>query len=60
MVDIPVDRDGRKGEDEGQYSVLDTGSLVCFEDGKVIGLVFETFGSIFAPMYSVRFASAAD
>lgn len=56
---VPVDSTGRRGEREGEYSVLDTGSLLCFEDGKVLGLVFETFGSIHNPMYSIRFASAA-
>ncbi|KAJ1018890.1 hypothetical protein NDA16_004693 [Ustilago loliicola] len=56
---VPVDSTGRRGELEGEYSVLDTGSLLCFEDGKVLGLIFETFGSIHNPMYSIRFASAA-
>ncbi|CDR88490.1 related to NAF1-nuclear assembly factor [Sporisorium scitamineum] len=56
---VPVDSTGRQGERQGEYSVLDTGSLLCFEDGKVLGLVFETFGSIHNPMYSIRFASAA-
>ena len=56
---VPVDSTGRQGEREGEYSVLDTGSLLCFEDGKVLGLVFETFGSIHNPMYSIRFAAAA-
>ncbi|KAJ1600220.1 hypothetical protein NDA14_003990 [Ustilago hordei] len=56
---VPVDSTGRRGEREGEYSVLDTGSLLCFEDGKVLGFVFETFGSIHNPMYSIRFASAA-
>lgn len=55
---IPIDSTGRQGERQGEYSVLDTGSLLCFEDGKVLGLVFETFGSIHNPMYSIRFASA--
>uniref|UniRef100_V5EPX4 H/ACA ribonucleoprotein complex non-core subunit NAF1 n=1 Tax=Kalmanozyma brasiliensis (strain GHG001) TaxID=1365824 RepID=V5EPX4_KALBG len=56
---VPIDSTGRQGERQGEYSVLDTGSLLCFEDGKVLGLVFETFGSIHNPMYSIRFASAA-
>ncbi|SJX63514.1 related to NAF1-nuclear assembly factor [Sporisorium reilianum f. sp. reilianum] len=56
---VPVDSTGRQGERQEEYSVLDTGSLLCFEDGKVLGLVFETFGSIHNPMYSIRFASAA-
>lgn len=56
---LPIDSTGRRGEDEGEYSVVDTGSLLCFQDGKVLGFVFETFGSIHSPMYSVRFASAS-
>ncbi|KAJ9479737.1 H/ACA ribonucleoprotein complex non-core subunit NAF1 [Pseudozyma hubeiensis] len=56
---VPIDSTGRQGERQGEYSVLDTGSLLCFEDGKVLGFVFETFGSIHNPMYSIRFASAA-
>ena len=59
MGPVPVDSTGRQGERQGEYSVLDTGSLLCFEDGKVLGLVFETFGSIHNPMYSIRFPSAA-
>lgn len=56
--DAPIDSNGQRGEEEGEYSVLDTDSLLCFQDGKVLGLVFETFGSIHAPLYSVRFPSA--
>ena len=37
------------------FDVLDTESLLCFEDGRVLGLVYETFGSVQHPMYSVRF-----
>lgn len=37
------------------FDVLDTESLLCFEDGRVLGLVYETFGSVKHPMYSVRF-----
>lgn len=40
------------------YDVLDSESLLCFEDGSVLGLVYETFGSIKQPMYSVRFRTA--
>lgn len=40
------------------YDVLDSESLLCFEDGTVLGLVYETFGSVKQPMYSIRFRSA--
>ncbi|PWN38081.1 NAF1-domain-containing protein [Meira miltonrushii] len=55
----PVDRTGRVGEQEGEYSVLDTGSVLAFEDRNVLGVVFETFGSVQAPLYALRFASSA-
>ncbi|CCU97600.1 unnamed protein product [Malassezia sympodialis ATCC 42132] len=42
------------------YDVLDSESLLCFEDGSVLGLVYETFGSVKQPMYSIRFRSAED
>lgn len=38
--------------------VLDSESLLCFDDGKVLGLVYETFGSVLHPMYTVRFPSS--
>ncbi|KAI3620710.1 hypothetical protein CBS9595_002677 [Malassezia furfur] len=39
------------------FDVLDSGSLLSMKDGRVIGLVYETFGSVKAPFYSVRFPS---
>ncbi|KAL4403137.1 pseudouridine synthesis protein [Malassezia pachydermatis] len=42
------------------YDVLDSESLLCFEDGEVLGLIYETFGSVQAPMYTVRFRAAVD
>lgn len=35
------------------YAVLDTGSLLCLQDGTVVGAVFETFGSLQEPFYSI-------
>lgn len=55
----PVDQTGRVGEQEGEYSVLDTGSVLAFEDRNVLGVVFETFGSVQAPLYALRYASSA-
>ena len=37
--------------------VLDEGSLVCLSDGRVLGPIFETFGAVTAPLYSIRFPS---
>lgn len=55
----PVDRYGKKGEEEGEYSVLDTGSLLSFQDRHVLGVVYETFGSVLSPLYALRYTSAA-
>lgn len=46
-------------EDQSQraFDVLDSGSLLSLKDGRVLGLVYETFGSVKAPFYSVRFPS---
>lgn len=35
------------------YAVLDTGSTLTLEDGTVVGTVFETFGSLQIPFYSI-------
>lgn len=56
----PIDRTGRTGEQEGEYSVLDTGSLLSLEDRNVLGVVYETFGSVLAPLYALRYPSAQD
>jgi H/ACA ribonucleoprotein complex non-core subunit NAF1 len=74
----PRDQAGREGEGEGEYSVLDSGSTLAFEDRTVLGVVsagrprraprladsirqvYETFGSVLAPLYSLRFKSADD
>lgn len=39
--------------------VLDAGSLVCLRSGHVIGLIFETFGSLLQPLYSLLLESPA-
>lgn len=44
---------------ERQGPILDAGSLVCTADGKVIGLIFETFGSLLSPLYSILLPSVA-
>ncbi|KAF8600818.1 NAF1-domain-containing protein [Ceratobasidium sp. AG-I] len=48
-----------KGNTTGVHCVLDTDSLLVFEDRKVLGKVFETFGAVKQPLYSIRFPSAA-
>lgn len=34
--------------------ILDEGSLLCLGDRRVLGAIFETFGSIHSPFYSIR------
>ncbi|KAG8702385.1 hypothetical protein FRC08_003523 [Ceratobasidium sp. 394] len=48
-----------KGNTTGVYRALDTDSLLVFEDRRVLGKVFETFGAVKQPLYSVRFPSAS-
>lgn len=54
----PIDRTGKSGEQHGEYSVLDTGSLLAFPDRNVLGVVYETFGSVLTPLYALRYPSA--
>lgn len=41
-------------EESIQGQILDEGSLLCLSDRRVLGAIFETFGSINAPYYSIR------
>ncbi|WFD42933.1 hypothetical protein MPSI1_001584 [Malassezia psittaci] len=40
------------------FDVLDSGSLLALQDGYVLGLVYETFGSVDLPFYSIRVPSS--
>ncbi|OLN95772.1 H/ACA ribonucleoprotein complex non-core subunit NAF1 [Colletotrichum chlorophyti] len=42
----------------GEYQVLDSGSVLCTEDRKVFGVVWETIGKVLQPMYTVLFTTA--
>ncbi|KAL3445331.1 Gar1/Naf1 RNA binding region-domain-containing protein [Aspergillus insuetus] len=44
----------------GEYQVLEAGSLLCFEDRRIAGVVSETLGRVENPLYAVRFPTAAD
>ncbi|KAI9193380.1 Gar1/Naf1 RNA binding region-domain-containing protein [Polychytrium aggregatum] len=44
----------------GDIQVLDMGSVLLLEDRSVLGKVFDTFGPVARPMYSIRFNSALD
>ncbi|GAA5998262.1 uncharacterized protein JCM10292_001082 [Rhodotorula paludigena] len=48
-----------KADTSGDWRVLDEGTLVCWEDRVVIGAIFETFGSVQQPFYSLRFPAAS-
>ncbi|KAK1146561.1 hypothetical protein N8T08_002991 [Aspergillus melleus] len=43
----------------GEYQVLEGGSLLCFEDRSVAGVVSETLGRVENPLYTVRYPDAA-
>jgi H/ACA ribonucleoprotein complex non-core subunit NAF1 len=49
-----------KGATPGEYQVIESGSVLCKEDRKVIGAVAETFGRVQEPMYSVMFTAPQD
>ncbi|EGD86879.1 hypothetical protein H112_05390 [Trichophyton rubrum D6] len=42
----------------GEYQVLETGSVLCSVNLKVIGVVSETLGRVQQPLYTVRFPNA--
>ncbi|GAA6000264.1 hypothetical protein JCM10207_007931 [Rhodosporidiobolus poonsookiae] len=44
-----------RADTAGDWRVLDEGTVVCWEDRTVIGAIFETFGSVQQPFYSLRF-----
>ncbi|GAA5968166.1 hypothetical protein JCM8115_001763 [Rhodotorula mucilaginosa] len=48
-----------RADTSGNYRVLDEGTVVCWEDRTVIGNIFETFGSVQQPFYSIRFPATA-
>ncbi|KAJ3284814.1 hypothetical protein HK104_009768, partial [Borealophlyctis nickersoniae] len=41
----------------GDYQVLDIESILVFEDRSIVGRIFDTFGPVTQPMYSIRFNS---
>ncbi|KAL1960850.1 hypothetical protein VTO42DRAFT_5833 [Malbranchea cinnamomea] len=49
-----------KANISGEYQVLETGSVLCLANLKVIGVVSETLGKVEQPLYTVRFKSAAE
>ncbi|KAK3672173.1 hypothetical protein LTR78_007926 [Recurvomyces mirabilis] len=49
-----------KGFTPGEYQVLESGSVLCNEKRKVLGVVAEALGRVQEPMYSVAFTNAKD
>lgn len=49
-----------KSAHHGETDILDSGTLVGLQDRSVVGLIFETFGPLSAPFFSVRFSSESD
>ncbi|KAI8979908.1 Gar1/Naf1 RNA binding region-domain-containing protein [Pilobolus umbonatus] len=45
---------------ESEYTTLDEGSLLVYENREVVGEIFETFGPIDRPFYSVRYNNKAE
>ncbi|KAL8286515.1 hypothetical protein RQP46_004532 [Phenoliferia psychrophenolica] len=43
----------------GDWRVLDEGTVCCWDDKTVVGAIFETFGSVQQPFYSLRFPATA-
>ncbi|EGF77649.1 hypothetical protein BATDEDRAFT_91610 [Batrachochytrium dendrobatidis JAM81] len=44
----------------GEVQVLDADSILFFQDRSILGRIFDTFGPVNEPLYTVRFNSAAD
>ncbi|CAO3661428.1 unnamed protein product [Umbelopsis ramanniana] len=49
-----------QGQVAGNEQVLDSGSLFVYEDREILGEVFETFGPVARPLYSVRFNDVSE
>ncbi|KAH8550271.1 Gar1/Naf1 RNA binding region-domain-containing protein, partial [Umbelopsis sp. PMI_123] len=49
-----------QGNVAGNEQVLDSGSLFVFGDREILGEIFETFGPVAKPLYSVRFNDASE
>ena len=46
-----------KARTSGEFRILQEKSIFCFEDRTVIGPLFEIFGRVQQPVYSVKFNS---
>ncbi|CCG23076.1 hypothetical protein CORT_0D02280 [Candida orthopsilosis Co 90-125] len=49
-----------RAKTSGEFRILKEGSVLCFEDKTLIGLLYEIFGRVQSPVYSVKFNSDED
>ncbi|PVU96046.1 hypothetical protein BB561_001424 [Smittium simulii] len=49
-----------KGIISGEQKVLDYGSILVFDDYSILGAVFDTFGPVRCPLYSILFKNSQD
>ncbi|ODV58678.1 RNA-binding snoRNP assembly protein ASCRUDRAFT_24221, partial [Ascoidea rubescens DSM 1968] len=42
-----------KYNNSGEYRILKENSILCFEDRKILGPLFEVFGSVYQPFFRV-------
>ena len=49
-----------KAKTSGEYSALESGSVLCLADRSVFGVVSETLGRVQQPLYTVRFTNGTD
>ncbi|KAI3636102.1 hypothetical protein MIR68_005983 [Amoeboaphelidium protococcarum] len=60
VVDDTVVVQGRAMDGLSGQLPLDEGTLLAFADRTVLGLIFDTFGPITQPLYSIKFNTTAD
>ncbi|KAI3654870.1 hypothetical protein MP228_000250 [Amoeboaphelidium protococcarum] len=60
VVDDTVVVQGRTMDGLSGQLPLDEGTLLAFADRSVLGLIFDTFGPITQPLYSIKFNTTAD
>ncbi|KAI3405987.2 hypothetical protein KGF56_001206 [Candida oxycetoniae] len=46
-----------KAKTSGEFRILKEGSIFCFEDRQPIGPLFEIFGRVQSPVYSIKFST---
>ncbi|KAI5969684.1 hypothetical protein CANMA_001347 [Candida margitis] len=49
-----------KAKTSGEFRILKEGSVLCLEDKTLIGLLYEIFGRVQSPIYTIRFNSDED